>query len=1444
MKKFRKVTRLAINLLVSIFLVFAPLLGVARPAHADVSSTLEQIRSFIPSSTDFQIVYNNANSAANAASCATEIVSFVQSRYSSFPTSMLVDCTGSANNFNNIMLGLGQDFSRTSNFSALPAPVLGPNFTAPVAGSSAQLSNPTDPIYASVVLSKASPIIEAAGGAKNVSDCTRDVAVAIEFVSIETRLALLPEVGIPGGIVTAGWIIKSVFDCGGSYKLISSALTEAMSTDINRLPTGAPYCAAPKYASIACLNTQPNGSTSGGTPTTSTSGSTSGSQPVPVCAPAANQVAVYTEKNYQGTCAIKGFGDYNNAAAIGLPDNSVKSVRVGSGAKVWLCDNENINSFCEWFPPDDTDLSNNSLNVNTVSSMRVISDQPTSSGCNPGATEVAFFVDTNYGGACLTRGVGVYSDPGAIGLPNDSISSIKVGANAKVRVCENSGMNSPCVDFDQNDDRLGYYDSIGDNTISAAEVTVKGVIRLCDNTNYGGECKYFGTGQYNLQDYGFNNRTESVAYDSGWGGMYHIVLYTDDGQSGYLYHADNSVGDLHDPYNNNISSIKIYKNGPPGANNIAPADSTILPTNTTSVTLNFDGGDQRRVHIWGDGFDQSLDWTTATTWQLNNLAQGQYSWQVQARAVTGEGAWTSASKFTIDKAPTVISEQLTMDSGSIQSVQVQAFDSPGEQVALSANSLPSFANFTDTGNGVGVLTFTPSASQSGVYAINVAASDGDLSNTGQVWVKVNSTAPAGYQAEYFNNLTLTGTPVLTRSETDINNDWGSGGPGSGINVDNFSARWTKTTNFAAGDYTFTVTADDGVRLYIDGTLAIDKWIDQGATTYTTTKTLAAGNHTLKMEYYDSGWDAVAKFSYQQVVSPPAGQQTVNSQIMASSDDAEENASTSMSLTSSDLELTCDTGTSPCPSNDSGKQSIGMRFGSLGIPKNATINSAYIVFTAKEAQSEATNVTFNGQAADNAPTFTTTSGNISSRTKTTASASWSSLPAWTVGNTYRSPDLSPIVQEIVNRSGWASGNAAAMIVTGLGHRTAWSYDGNSASVAKLVVTYTPAASTQLIANGQYKLVNTGSSKALDVNGGGTTDGTNVQIWTDNSGSAQKWQVTLNTDGTYKLVNPNSSKVLDVNGAGTSDGANVQIWTDNSGVAQKWQITQNTDGTYKLKNPNSGKVLDVSGGSSADGANVQIWTDNGSAAQKWQIVATSTAPPPPSVTPSFTGSGTVSASSFAVGNTVTMNGSFTSTASANTTSRIHFEVRSPSDMQVFAKDFDNEAFAPGQTKSYTATWTIPQGAATGTYTVKGGAVSADWGTWYLWLNNMGQFTVNTPSAGTELLSAPWNLVGNNGANEKYQSIASNALAGKTTVRVTYNLHGLNALGGDASALIFDQNGWRYVSLSNYGQNGLNGSQTVDIPISAFGLDLSQPVGTLHTRFWYGGAFTVDITSVKVL
>jgi glucose/arabinose dehydrogenase len=126
-----------------------------------------------------------------------------------------------------------------------------------------------------------------------------------------------------------------------------------------------------------------------------------------------------------------------------------------------------------------------------------------------------------------------------------------------------------------------------------------------------------------------------------------------------------------------------------------------------------------------------------------------------------------------------------------------------------------------------------------------------------------ATCPAtSFTTQYFNNKTLSGTPVATDCVTTINYLWGAGSPKPGIvNTDNFSARWTTTQAFNAGTYKFTLTGDDGIRMYIDGTLFINGWKDQAATTYTKSKAMTAGNHTIKIEYYDSGWDATAQASW-------------------------------------------------------------------------------------------------------------------------------------------------------------------------------------------------------------------------------------------------------------------------------------------------------------------------------------------------------------------------------------------------------------------------------------------------------------------------------------------------------------------------------------------------------------------------------------------------------
>src|SRR5205085_1255971 len=100
-------------------------------------------------------------------------------------------------------------------------------------------------------------------------------------------------------------------------------------------------------------------------------------------------------------------------------------------------------------------------------------------------------------------------------------------------------------------------------------------------------------------------------------------------------------------------------------------------------------------------------------------------------------------------------------------------------------------------------------------------------------------------------------------ESAINYSWGSGGPtGVGVGVDNFSVRWTQVHDFGAGgNYTFTATGDDGIRILLDGATVVDGWKDQAATTYTTTVPVSGGTHTVVVEYYENAGYATAQATY-------------------------------------------------------------------------------------------------------------------------------------------------------------------------------------------------------------------------------------------------------------------------------------------------------------------------------------------------------------------------------------------------------------------------------------------------------------------------------------------------------------------------------------------------------------------------------------------------------
>lgn len=178
---------------------------------------------------------------------------------------------------------------------------------------------------------------------------------------------------------------------------------------------------------------------------------------------------------------------------------------------------------------------------------------------------------------------------------------------------------------------------------------------------------------------------------------------------------------------------------------------------------------------------------------------------------------------------------------------------------------------------------------------------------------------------------------------------------------------------------------------------------------------------------------------------------ISVRINSDNDDAEERVSDgSMSRGSTDLEFGFDGNT---------RQIVGMRFRGINIPQGATINSAYIEFETDETDSGTTNLVIYGENQDSPNQFANNDGNISGRNKTIAFETWSPSAWNSVSELHQTPDISRIIQEIVNRSDWAANNNLVILIEpGSGcassscQRTAESHDGESVNAPLLVVDF--------------------------------------------------------------------------------------------------------------------------------------------------------------------------------------------------------------------------------------------------------------------------------------------------------------------------------------------------------------------------------------------------------
>lgn len=123
-----------------------------------------------------------------------------------------------------------------------------------------------------------------------------------------------------------------------------------------------------------------------------------------------------------------------------------------------------------------------------------------------------------------------------------------------------------------------------------------------------------------------------------------------------------------------------------------------------------------------------------------------------------------------------------------------------------------------------------------------------------------------WRGEYYNNVNLSGVPLVVRNDGTINFNWGTDSPAANIPANNFSVRWTRSLYFDGGVYRVYTRVDDGVRVWVDDRLVIDAWSDGSTRDITGEYTLGSGNHNLRIEYYERAGDARISLWWEKVAN--------------------------------------------------------------------------------------------------------------------------------------------------------------------------------------------------------------------------------------------------------------------------------------------------------------------------------------------------------------------------------------------------------------------------------------------------------------------------------------------------------------------------------------------------------------------------------------------------
>lgn len=268
------------------------------------------------------------------------------------------------------------------------------------------------------------------------------------------------------------------------------------------------------------------------------------------------------------------------------------------------------------------------------------------------------------------------------------------------------------------------------------------------------------------------------------------------------------------------------------------SSKSVSPSATTSYTLTATnaGGSSTAsitVTVSAAGDTQPPSTPTVTSISASSSTQVNLNWSASTDnvGVTGYQIFRNGASLTSVSGATLSYSDTTVTGGANYSYYVKARDAAG--------------NVSPQSNTASVTT---------PVVITGSPCPGPVFNA--------------FTGCYYNNTSLSGNPMLTRTDASIGFNWGAGSPGGSVPGGSFSARWLGTFFFNAGTTTFTLTASDGVRLYIDGVLILDRWVDQSPASYVVRQNLTQGNHSIQLDFYEKTGTAMAVLIWGAPVTAP------------------------------------------------------------------------------------------------------------------------------------------------------------------------------------------------------------------------------------------------------------------------------------------------------------------------------------------------------------------------------------------------------------------------------------------------------------------------------------------------------------------------------------------------------------------------------------------------